>query len=165
MDMSSPSVSLREIDDANRRQIELLTVTPEQSTYVASNAQSLEEAEETPNACPRYWGLYAGEVPVGFVMISDNIPAERTEYLGPYFLWRLLIDTRYQRRGYGTAALDLVVQYLNGRPNADTLYSSHVPVDGPASPLDFYLRYGFVLTGDVHDDEPVLALSLTAARS
>ena len=115
---------------------------------------------DEPDACPKYWGLYDGEEPVGFVMISDNIPPERTEYLGPYFLWRLLIDTRFQGRG---------LRYCCARPGrrlrqaaSQRRHAVHVarPDPGPASPLRFYLKYGFVLTGEIHDDEPVLALAL-----
>jgi diamine N-acetyltransferase len=136
-----------------------LSVTPEQSNYVASNAESLLEAAETPDACPWYRGVYAGDVPVGFVMISDGIPDGHPEYLGPYFLWRLMIDTRWQRRGYGTAALDLVVDYVRSRPNARYLLSSLVP-GTVASPREFYLGYGFRLTGEWFDGEEVTELRL-----
>lgn len=155
-----PGVTLRDVTVANRDEIEALSVTAEQSQYVASVAESFQDAIDDADACPRYWGLYDGEQPVGFVMISDDIPPERTELLGPYYLWRLLIDTRFQHRGYGTAALDLVVEYVRGKGNADVLYTSHVPIEGPQSPLPFYLKYGFEPTGEIHDDEPVLALSL-----
>jgi diamine N-acetyltransferase len=152
-------VALREITEANRLEIEALSVSPEQDNYVTGVAESLVEAAETPAACPWFRAIYAGDLPVGFVMISDNIPPDRTEYLGPYFLWRLLVDSRWQGLGYGRAALDLVVAYVRTRPHADTLFSSIVPGDA-ASPLGFYLKYGFVLTGDVHDDEPVMQLPL-----
>jgi diamine N-acetyltransferase len=160
VDARAQHISLREISDGNRSEIEALSVTAEQSEYVASVTESFQDAAETPGACPKYWGLYLDEQPVGFVMISDNIPLERTEYLGPYYLWRLLIDSRWQGQGLGTAAIDLVVDYVKQRPDAHTLFTSHVP--GPASPLGFYLKYGFVLTGDVFDDEPVLALPVPA---
>jgi diamine N-acetyltransferase len=151
-------VSLREITSANRAEIELLAVAPGQDRFVAGVTDSLIEAAETPGACPWYRGVYDGESPVGFVMISDNIPPDRTEYLGPYFLWRLLIDARFQRLGYGRAVLDLIVEYVRVRPGAEILFTSHVPGEG--GPLDFYLKYGFTLTGDVFDGEPVLALHL-----
>jgi diamine N-acetyltransferase len=159
VDVRSNPVSLREITAANRREIEQLSVTPEQSSYVASNAESLLEAAETPDACPWYRGVYAGDVPVGFVMISDGIADGHPEYLGPYFLWRLMIDTRWQRRGYGTAALDLVVDYVRTRPNARYLLSSLVP-GTVGSPREFYLRYGFRLTGQWFDGEEVTELPL-----
>ena len=96
-------------------------------------------------------------------MISDGIPAERlardADLVGPYFLWRLLIDRGRQRRGYGTAALDAVVDYLRTRPGADALYTS--AAQGEGTPQPFYERYGFVPTGEVVGEEVVLRLDLT----
>lgn len=151
-------VSLREITEANRAEVESLRVSPEQENYVDGVADSLVEAAETPAACPWYRAVYAGDVPVGFVMISDGIPDGHPEYLGPYYLWRLLIDARWQRQGLGAATLDLVVDYLRTRPRARALLTSVVP--GPASPLPFYLRYGFSPTGQAFDGEDVLELPL-----
>jgi diamine N-acetyltransferase len=152
-------ISLREITDANRREVELLAVTSDQENYVAGVAESLSEAAATPDACPWYRAVYAGEVPVGFVMISDGIPEGYPQYLGPYYVWRLMIDARWQGRGFGSAALDLVVEYVRTRPNAQMLLTSVVP--GPTSPIGFYLRYGFSLTGRrAFEGEDVLELRL-----
>jgi diamine N-acetyltransferase len=155
---STSGVTLREISEENRVAVEALAVSEEQSGYVAGVADSLAEAAETPDAKPWYRAAYAAGRPVGFVMISDGITVDNPDYLGPYYLWRLLVDRRFQGRGYGTAILDLIVEYLRTRPGASTLLTSHVV--GPSSAVGFYLRYGFGLTGDVHDGEPVLAFNL-----
>ncbi len=63
-----------------------------------------------------------------------------------------------QGRGYGAAAIDAVVVYLWTRPGADVLWTSCAA--GPGSPQPFYLRYGFVLTGDVKWGEDLLRLDL-----
>jgi len=152
------NVSLREITPANRAAVEALAVTAEQSDYVEGVAGSLVEAAETPDACPWYRAVYAGETPVGFVMISDGITVVNPDYLGPYYLWRLLIDEHHQGRGYGIAALDLVIEYLRTRPGARVLITS--VARGPASPIGFYLRQGFLATGEVHQGELVLELDL-----
>jgi diamine N-acetyltransferase len=83
--------------------------------------------------------------------------------IGPYFLWRLLIDRRHQRKGYGTAALDAIVEYVRGRPGGDTLFVSAAQGDG--GPQPFYEGYGFLSTGQVVDDEVVLRLDLTGRRA
>jgi len=158
-----PNISLREITAANRAAVEALTVTALQAEYVTGVAESLVEAAETPDACPWHRAVYADEGPVGFVMISDGITVVNPAYLGPYFLWRLLIDHRYQGRGYGSAALRLVVEYVRTRPGARVLITS--VGQGPASPIDFYLRQGFRATGGVHEDELVLELDLLSRRS
>jgi diamine N-acetyltransferase len=149
-----PVVSLREITEDNRAAVEALAVTEEQSQYVASVAESLVEAAQLPDAKPWYRAVYADDEPVGFVMISDGITVDNPEYVGPYYLWRLLVDHRFQGRGYGTATLDLVVEHVRKRPDARVLLVSHVV--GPTSPVTFYQQYGFRLTGEVHDGEPIL---------
>jgi diamine N-acetyltransferase len=156
-------VELRDIvTDADRAAVIALRVAAGQDQFVATVEQSFADALEHPEACARFWAVYDGEDVVGFTMISDNIPRETLDadstLIGPYFLWRLLIDRRCQRRGYGTATLDAVVDYVRGRPGGDTLYTS--AGQGEGSPQPFYERYGFVPTGEVVDDEVVLRLDL-----
>ena len=78
-----------------------------------------------------------------------RIPAETLaaddDIVGPYYLWRLLIDARFQGRGYGAATIDAVVAYLGTRPDAEFLLTSCEA--GAGSPQPFYLHYGFVLDG------------------
>jgi diamine N-acetyltransferase len=149
-------VSLRPIDDTNRGPVEALGVSPVQEQFVASVAESLVEAVEDPGGRAIHWAIYAGDVPVGFVMISDEV--EGPGYIAQY-LWRLLIDQRYQGRGYGTAALDLIVEYFRGRPGVEVLWTSCG--EGEGGPLGFYERYGFRQTGErVFDDEILLRLEL-----
>jgi diamine N-acetyltransferase len=157
-------VELRDIvTEADRVAALGLRSAPGQEQFVASVEQSLADAIEHPEACARYWAVYDGDEAVGFTMISDNIPRETLDadptLAGPYFLWRLLIDERHQRRGYGTATLDAVVAYVRGRPNGDALLTS--AGQGEGSPQPFYERYGFLPTGEIMDDEVVLRLELT----
>jgi diamine N-acetyltransferase len=156
-------VELRDIvTDEDRAAALALRVAPGQEEFVASVADSLREAVEYPEACARYWTAYDGDRAVGFVMLSDGIAedvlAADPTLVGPYFLWRLLIDERAQRQGYGTAALDALVAYVRDRPGADALLTS--AGQGEGSPQPFYERYGFVPTGEVHEGEVVLRLDL-----
>lgn len=158
MTIASLNVSLREVTPANRAAVEALAVTTVQAEYVTGVAKSLVEASETPDARPWYRAVYLDEEPAGFVMISDGITVVNPDYLGPYYLWRFLIDRRYQRRGIGSAALGLVVEHVRTRPDAQVLLTS--VGQGADSPLGFYLRQGFRATGQVHQGELVLELDL-----
>ena len=151
-------VTLRVITESNRADILRLAVTPEQSQFVDGVADSMAEAAAKPDACPWFRAIYAGQTPVGFVMITDGCPSGHPEFEWPYYLWRLLIDAGHQRLGYGSAALDLVVEYLRGRPGAVELVTSAVPGEG--SPMSFYERSGFHPTGGMLDREHVYALPL-----
>ena len=160
------TVELRDIvTDADRAAVLRLKVAPGQEQFVASVEASFDDAVKYPEACARFWAVYdlALETPVGFAMISDGIPEAVLEaddtLVGPYFLWRLLIDEQFQRRGYGTATIDAVVAYLRSRGAATLLVSAH---QGEGGPQPFYEQYGFVPTGRVVEDEPVSELRLTA---
>jgi diamine N-acetyltransferase len=149
-------VSLRPITDTNREAVEALRVSTAQEQFVSGVAESLLEAAEEPGGRAQYWAVYAEETPVGFVMISDEVVGP--EYI-PHFLWKLLIDQRYQRQGFGTATLDLIVEYFRGRPPVDTMWTS--AGQGEGTPITFYERYGFEQTGEtVFDNEALLRLKL-----
>ena len=149
-------VSLRPITESNREAVEALEVSREQQGFVSNAADSIREAESEPDGRALYWAIYADETPVGFVMISDEVGGP--EYF-PQYLWKLFIDQRYQGRGYGTATLDLIVEYFRRRPEVEVMRTS--AGQGEGSPVGFYEHYGFERTGDiVFDDEVLLQLKL-----
>ena len=159
-----PKVRLHEIaTPADRAPVMGLRLAPGQDRYLNSMQEIFEEADAEQRAMPHAWAAHDADsgALIGFAMISDNIPQPIDgDLVGPYYLWKLLIDHRFQRRGYGAATLDAVVNYLATRPGADVLYTSCA--DGPGSPRGFYLRYGFADTGRVMWGENVLALDLAA---
>jgi diamine N-acetyltransferase len=152
-------IRLVEITDANRDAAIAVRVRPDQERFVASVEKSFQHAEQYPQAKPWFRAVYDGDVPVGFVMLCWNlVPAPG--FRGPYFLWRLLIDSKAQGRGYGTAILNEVVALLRA-DGATELLTSCVPGEG--TPQPFYLGFGFVPTGEVDEDgELILRLDLTA---
>ena len=159
------SVELRDIvTDADRAAVLALRRGPGQERYLGSMESHFEDAVADAHACPRMWSVHdgvSGQL-VGFVMISDDIPAETLaaddDIVGPYFLWRLLIDADWQGRGYGAATIDAVAAYVRAKPNGQVLFTSCA--DGPGSPQPFYLHYGFTKTGEVKWGEDLLRLDL-----
>jgi diamine N-acetyltransferase len=150
-------VVLQPITESNRAAIEAVGVSPAQEQFVSGVSDSLLEAAAEPDGRAISWGIYAGETPVGFVMISDEVGGPG--YIAHY-LWKLLIDRRYQRQGHGRATLDLIVEYFRGRPGVEEMWTSAGQGDG--SPIAFYERYGFEQTGDiVFADEVLLRLKLS----
>jgi diamine N-acetyltransferase len=147
-------VSLRPVTDANREAVEALSVRAEQRRFVSDVDESMLEAAREPGARALYWAVYEEETPVGFVMIADEV--DDPEYIA-HFLWKLLIDHRHQRRGLGTATLDLIADYFQER-GVEAMWTSAVEGDG--SPVAFYERYGFTRTGELHGEEVLLRLQL-----
>jgi len=150
------AVTLEEITAANREAVLALRVTPGQEQFVSSVRDSLAEAAEYPHARPWYRAVYAtGEPagPVGFVMVSWNCEPQPPEIIGPWFLWKLLIDERYQGRGYGAAVVRQIAGLVRAE-GATELLTSYVPEDG--GPAGFYQRLGFVPTGELDDTGEVI---------
>lgn len=150
IDTPKAAVSLRKITEETLRSILNLRVSREQEKFVASNAVSIAEAYFAEYAWFR--AIYADETPVGFLMISD-IPEK-----GEYYLWRFMIDARYQGKGYGRQAMELLIQHVRTRPNAEVLCTSHRK--GKGSPEGFYLKMGFKHTGEEEDGEFYMKLEL-----
>ncbi len=151
MKESNPEVSLREVTKETLRDITGLKVSPDQERLVATNAESIAEAYFSPDIA-WFRAIYADDAPVGFVMLEDNAAKEH------YYLWRFMIDARYQKRGIGQRALELLFGYVKTRPGARVLYTSCVPGEG--SPGPFYEKMGFVYTGEEDDGELVMRRGL-----
>lgn len=158
--MTSPVVRLREITDDNREAVCALRVRHHQKQFVASVKRSLRHAAAAPKAHPWFRAVYCGDEPVGFVMLSWNPPTGR--YKGRYFLWRLLIDKRYQRRGIGRAVLEQIVELVRAEGATELLASYET---GEGDPWPFYEEFGFERTGELDDDEIVIRLPLPARGS
>ena len=148
-------VSLSPITDANREAVEALAVRPDQRRFVSGVRESILEAAEEPDAQALFWAIYDDETPVGFVMIADEVGS--LDYVA-HFFWKLLIDERYQRRGFGTATLDVIVEYFRNR-GIGTMWTS--VGDGEGSPVTFYERYGFKRTEEFHGNEILLRLEIS----
>ncbi|MGW8951444.1 GNAT family N-acetyltransferase [Streptomyces sp. NPDC055709] len=152
--MESPGVQLREVTDDNWDAVRALRVRRDQKQFVASVSRSLKDAAKTPEANPWYRAVYRGDEPVGFVMLSWKPPAG--PYKGRHFLWRLLIDKRYQKRGIGRDALAQIAALVRA-DGATELLTSYEPGDG--EPWPFYKKFGFEPTGEIDDGEIVLRLT------
>lgn len=143
-----------------------LRVSEEQRSFVAGNDVSIIEAYTaiTGNGYAFPFGLYAGETPVGFLMIGfdtddfweDAPPIAK----GNYNLWRLMIDQRFQGQGYGTEAVRLALELIRTRPcgEAEFCWLSYEPENKTAAQL--YRSFGFVETGEMDGEELIAVLRL-----
>jgi len=148
--MTDAAITLREITEETVRDICRLTVNKEQERFVAPNAVSIAQAYFSDHAWFR--AIYLREEPIGFLMLYDD-PVKPE-----YYLWRFMVDARYQGSGYGRAALALLIDHVRTRPEARELLTS--VVQEPGGPQGFYESCGFQLTGEYEDEEAVMRLQL-----
>lgn len=154
-------IKLVPVDRQNAAEILHLQVKEEQRAFVASNEQSIKEAEIALEAGGQAFpfGIYADEQAVGFLMVGFGTDEEWTDppavAHGNYSLWRLMIDRRYQHRGYGTAALQLALDWVQTLPcgPAEYCWVSYAPQNKDAREL--YRRFGFCEIGEMTGGESI----------
>ena len=92
---------------------------------------------------------------IGFTMFAFD-----EDYEDPndrYWLWRFMIDESFQGKGYGTAALQVIIQYFKDH-NANNIRLSTKEANTHA--LSVYRQAGFRDTGEMNGEEIVLQLDL-----
>ncbi len=159
-------VRLEKADGGNIWEILKLTVEESQKDFVASNDISIIEAyiAVTGNGHAFPFGMYDGDSLVGFLMIgygTDDYWENAPEIaMNNYNLWRLMIDKRYQHRGYGKAAVKLALDFIRTYPcgKAEYCWLSYEPENIAAKKL--YASFGFKETGDMDGEEIIAVLKL-----
>ncbi len=91
--MREPNIHLEKVSDDNVDAIVKLRVSKEQRNYVASNNWSLIDA---------------------YLSLAEGKPY--------YYIWRFMIDKRFQRRGYGKEALKLAADFIRTFPCGEAEY-------------------------------------------
>jgi diamine N-acetyltransferase len=152
----SARVVLREITAETVRDVIRLSVRPDQTQFVASNAVSLSQALFAPEAW--YRAIYSGESMAGFVMLYDESLRPVAPVEPKVGVWRLMIDQNFQKMGIGTAALNQIIEHVRAKGVCNELELSYHP--GPGCPEPFYRSLGFVSTGRLEGSEIVLAIPL-----
>ena len=156
------TVVLQQITFETVKAVMALRVAENQRHHIASNADSIAEGHFNTGAWFRL--IHADEALVGFVMLFDprapgaiSRGAVEPTDVG---LWRLMMDRRHQRKGYGRAALDRVCRHAREQMRGARLISSYVP--GEHRPERFYLSYSFTKTGRMRakDTEVEIVLPL-----
>ena len=159
-------VHLEKINGGNIKDILGLSVNRSQEKFVADNRTSIIEAYSTLTSGGHVFtfGIYDGETPVGFVMVgygTDEYWESPPQIAADtYNIWRFMIDSRYQHKGYGKAALRLVLDFIRTYPcgKADKCWLSYEPENTIAEKL--YSSFGFVPNGEKDGDEIIAVLNL-----
>ncbi len=159
-------VHLEKITWDNYSKICRLRVTKEQDDYVARNERSLVHAYialSEGQIKPYPFAIYLGKKPIGFVMVGYNGYDEGDpEFLkDTYFIWRLMIDKRYQGNGYGRQALKLALVFVRTLPcgPSDICWISYEPENVGAKKL--YASFGFVEVPEYYEEGEEMPAILT----
>ena len=154
------TVTLRVIDKDNWRAVTKLTMLDGQKGNVSPNVSSLCESHYSEDSWVR--AIYADDTPVGFLMMSIWDPDLW------YSIWRFMIDQRYQRLGFGKAAIKLAIEHIRqNHPQAKMISLMSTGPKGKKdvppeySPYGFYASLGWKdLTGEEENGQFEMGLDL-----
>lgn len=157
-------MTLEKITDDNVWDLIELEVNEDQKSFVASNTTSIIDAyiaiTSGGHALP--FGIYDGQTPIGFVMIGYKDKDEDAPLLARenYSLWRLMIDKRYQGKGFGKQAVRQILDVMRTFPLGSEEYCcvSYEPENERAKKL--YASFGFEETGEIYCGENVAVVKL-----
>ena len=124
-----------------------------QERFVSHPIRSLAQAYVYRNQCQPF-GIYAEGTMVGYVMViyDYDIPE--------YDIWHMMIDESKQGHGYGSDALDRVIDYIRTKPfgSSDRIALTCNKNNPIAKRL--YESKGFSATGVEDENEAELVLTL-----
>lgn len=141
-------IVLKEIDRHNFFDVIKLKVSDEQTKFVATNMFSLAQAKAFPEC--ECLAIYHHDELVGFTMYCMDHEDQE------YWIYRLMIDAKYQSKGYGKAAMEFVIKKIKEDTQHRVIYISFEPENVWAQQL--YEQLGFIADGRVIDGEVVYKL-------
>ena len=146
-------IELRKITEDNFINALNLQLAEGQEKFVSHPVRSLAQAYVYREQCQPF-GIYDGDVMVGYVMVIYDYDVPE------YDVWHMMIDEKYQGRGYGSAAMDRVLEYIKTKPFGASDRVTLTCNKENLSAIGLYKKKGFAETGATYDDEIELSLNL-----
>lgn len=134
-------VNFRKISEDNFDAI-IKMKRPDGENFVAPNAVSLAQAwlyREDGDVFP--FAIYDDDLIVGFMMLEEDMEESRLD------LWRIMFPPENEGKGYGSAAVKLLIQYAkdSGRYKSIGLLCNHKNTIA----RHIYDKLGFKPTGEI----------------
>jgi diamine N-acetyltransferase len=142
-------ITLRNIDYSNFLEIIDLKVYENQLDFLTSNAVSIAQSKVQPECIPL--AIYNDEKAVGFAMHGIDRRDEQ------HWIYRFMIDRRYQSKGFGKAALKLLIdQIQKDKTHNKILLGVHKE---SIAAIKLYRSLGFEFNGHLLGKEHIMELS------
>ena len=153
--LPSPIIDAKEDDSIKKlcKRYEKLVTPGMLAKAVSHPIRSLAQAYVYRDQCQPF-GIYEDDRMVGYVMVIYDYDVSE------YDIWHMMIDETQQGKGYGKAALKLILDYIEKKPfgNSDRVVLTCNKNNTYA--LNMYKSLGFEMTGNEDEDELELALTV-----
>lgn len=146
-------IKLARIDESNFIEAFNLRLDDGQERFVSHPIRSLAQAYVYYNQCCPF-GIYLDDRMIGYVMVIYDYE------LGEYNIWHMMLDKKYQHKGYGQAAMEKCLSYIKTKPFGPSSKVVLTCNKDNVGALHLYDKFGFSETGNMDDDEIELALMM-----
>ena len=147
------NIELRPLDETNTDDCVRLKVSEDQAKYIDTNENSIAAAKEHADVA-RPFVIYKDGVAVGFTMFAFEPDYEDPD--DRYWLWRFMIDEKYQGCGLGREALLHIITYFKENGATNIRLSTK---ESNVNAIHLYESFGFKANGDMVDEETVFELN------
>ena len=128
-------IELRPVDSENWKACAELALCPEQKGFVPNNLYSIAEAQFYPDA--HSLAIYTHiDGLVGYALYGKDLETQQWK------VFRLMIGCHYQGRGYGEAAMRLIIAQISKRADATSINLVYQRDNYVARKL--YAKLGFI---------------------
>ncbi|WP_346897923.1 GNAT family N-acetyltransferase [Clostridium sp. UBA7503] len=145
-------IHLKEVTEKNWREVNSLEVEKEQQHYVCSNVGILARAYAFRSQRSQAKAIYNYSEIVGLLMYRE------CDELQAFVFDQMMIDRKYERNGYGEEAVSKAIELMRNTANYSRIVLCYC--DGDIAAKNLYIKLGFLHTGEVDEDEIIMALDL-----
>lgn len=122
-----------------------IKVSESQKRFVSDDMRLLARAYAYRESRSNAFIIYDGDIPVGMALYYD------CDERKAYDLSQLFIDERYQGRGFGTEAVQQILEIMKSDGKYDKVILCYI--EGNTAAKGMYEKLGFCLTGERDGDE------------
>jgi diamine N-acetyltransferase len=144
-------LTLKKVDESNLFECFNLELGYGQDKFVSHPIRSLAQAYVYYNQCTPF-AIYLDNSIIGYVMVIFDDEDEA------YNIWHMMIDAKYQGKGYGARAVQLCIDYIKTKPfgkSNDVVLTCHMD---NSHAIHIYKKLGFKDTGERDEDEIIMKL-------
>ena len=141
-------IQLREMTQENFWEVIELKVNDKQKGFVLENSISIAQSKIQPECIPL--AIFNDGTLVGFLMYC----IDRDD--GNYWVYRLMIDRKYQRKGYAKKAMEVLLNEIKKDKNRNKIMLD-VKMESIEA-VELYKSLGFYFTGQVFGTSHVMEL-------
>lgn len=125
-----------------------LSVAKEQVDFVTTNAVSIAQSKVQPECIPL--AVYDDDIMVGFIMYCIDEDDDE------YWIYRMMIDSNFQSKGYGKKTLQRLLEIIKQDKTRNKIFVGVHKESIYAVKL--YKCFGFYLNGQVFGNEHIMRL-------